>query len=305
MTEDSDAFFKNVLDSLFDGVYMLDRERRITYWNPGAERLTGFTPGETIGKACASNLLVHVDRDGMPLCASELCPAARAMREGVPLECDVFAHHKDGHRVPLRTRVSPLRDAAGNVVGAVEVFSDNTAALAVAEEVSRLERAALLDPLTGIGNRRLAELALHASLDELQRYGWPFAVALVDVDQFKSVNDTHGHEAGDAVLRMVARSLAAGVRSSDTVARWGGDEFIAVLRDVANPLLPAVAEKLCRLVRQSFVGGDSHSIRVAVSIGATVALTGDDVESLVKRADDLLYASKSAGRDCVSTDAVP
>lgn len=298
-----EEFYRSLLDNLSDGVYMVDRQRRIVYWNRGAERLSGYSGAEVVGRECAAGVLCHVDEDGRLLCPAETCPAEQAMREGRTLERRLFLHHRDGHRVPVRTRIAPLHDGAGQVSGALEVFSDDSAALAAAEQIRRLEEASLLDPLTGVGNRRFAGLELANQLARLQRYGWPFGVILLDVDGFKAINDIHGHQTGDAVLSMVARTVARAVRSFDVVCRWGGEEFLISLANLSARDLVSRAEQIRRLVEQSALVRPSV-VGVTASLGATMAREDDTPESLVARADTLMYAAKRAGRNRVASDAV-
>lgn len=302
MDENDPRLFKALLENLFDGVYVVDTERRITFFNSGAERLTGFSAKEVVGRQCADNVLMHTDAQGTCLCPSDLCPAAAVMREGVAAEHEVFLHHKDGHRVAVVTRIAPLRAADGTVIGALEVFSDNTAQLAAEQEIQRLEKLSMLDPLTGLGNRRFAEMVLAGRLEELRRYGWPLAVGFADIDRFKQINDSRGHPVGDLALRMVARTLTNGVRASDTVTRWGGEEFLLVLPGVEAAHLGPLLEKLRRLVESSALDLSGGLVKVEVSLGGTLARHDDTPESLVERVDALMYASKGKGRNRVTVD---
>jgi diguanylate cyclase (GGDEF)-like protein/PAS domain S-box-containing protein len=291
-------FFKKLLENLYDGVYFVDLERRITYWNNGAERISGFSAAEVVGKHCSDGILIHVDAEGCRLCTGS-CPLAATIEDGRARESEVFLHHKAGHRVPVSVRVSPILDEEGRITGAVEVFSDNTSKTAALERVLQLEVLALLDPVTGVENRRHTEVRLQASLDALQRYGWQFGVLFLDVDHFKKVNDTHGHETGDKVLRMVAQTLGGNLRSVDSFGRWGGEEFIAVITNTSREYLCMVAERSRMLVTESELRAGPHRVRVTVSIGATMACAEDTIESVVDRADGLLYQAKADGRNRV------
>jgi diguanylate cyclase (GGDEF)-like protein/PAS domain S-box-containing protein len=293
-----DGFYKNLLDNLFDGVYFVDRERRITYWNKGAEELAGFPASEVVGKHCWDNKLMHVDAGGTQLCAGG-CPLAATIEDGSPREAEVFMRHQSGHRVPVSVRVSPVRNGDGQITGAVEVFSDNSAKKAAQDKIVQLEGLALLDPLTGVGNRRHVEIRLQAALAAFQRYGWVFGVLFLDVDRFKKINDTAGHEAGDQVLRMVARTLAASLRSPDSFGRWGGEEFVAVVVNATEDDLRAVAERCRRLVERSELETGSGRVRVTVSTGGSMAQAGDTAEALMERADQLMYRAKTGGRNRV------
>jgi diguanylate cyclase (GGDEF)-like protein len=217
------------------------------------------------------------------------------MSDGQPREVEVFLHHQDGHRVPVRVRADAIRDVTGAIVGAVEVFAENQERLAARERIAELERIALLDPLTQLGNRRYAELQLHAKLGELDRFGRPFGVLFFDIDGFKRVNDEGGHETGDRVIRMVGRTAQAGIRAFDHLSRWGGDEFLALVAYVSEDQLRRVAEKIRVLVAASSIVVADRRLQVAVSIGATLARPGETAEALVARVDRLMYLSKGQG----------
>jgi len=293
-----DDFYKNLLDNLFDGVYFVDPERRITYWNKGAEALAGFPASQVVGTHCWDNKMMHVDAAGTQLCAAG-CPLAATIVDGCPREAEVFMRHQSGHRVPVSLRVSPVRNGGGEITGAVGVFSDNSAKSAAQDKIVQLEGLALLDPLTGVGNRRNVEIRLQASLAAFQRYGWAFGVLLLDVDRLKKVNDTAGHEAGDQVLRMVTRTLADSLRPEDSFGRWGGEEFVALVTNTTEDGLRAVAERCRRLVEQSVLEAGPGRIRVTVSAGGSMARAGDTAEALIERADRLMYRAKTGGRNRV------
>jgi len=293
------SFYERLLDHLEEGVYFTDPNRVITYWNAGAERITGYAAAEVVGRSCSQNLLMHVNEQGVRLC-DEACPLAAALADGISREAELYLHHKDGHRVPVQVRASAIRDASGQIMGAVAVFTDNTADADMAQRIAELQKLAMFDPLTAVGNRRYAQTALRVRFNELRRYGWGFGLLFIDIDRFKAVNDTYGHEVGDQALRVVARTLASNVRSSDVVARWGGEEFVVIVANVTEDALRAIANKLRLLVEKSSFPAGSQSVHVTVSIGATIAHPGDTPETLLGRADGLMYRSKALGRNRVS-----
>ena len=288
--------YKTIVENLADGVYLVDRDRTITYWNRGAERISGYDSGQLVGHRCYDNILGHLDSRGNSLCLSA-CPLAQTMDDGEPREVALWLTHADGHRKPVRVRTAPVRDASGQIIGAVEVFSDDSAVLRVKEDADRARRDALTDDLTGLPNRRLFDAALAGRLENLVRYGWGFGLLIADIDHFKTANDTLGHVFGDAVLTGVAATLRGAVRAGDVLARWGGDEF-AVLVEAPNgaDLLDA-AQRLCALVGQSEVrlAGTSRSVRV--SVGGTRAQPDDSAETIFARADGALYHAKQSGRN--------
>jgi diguanylate cyclase (GGDEF)-like protein/PAS domain S-box-containing protein len=294
-----EAFFRQLLDNLYDGVYFVDQNRVITYWNKGAERLSGYSAAEVIGRGCRDNILVHVDARGCQLCIDG-CPLGSTMIDGKERQSEIYMHHKDGHRVPVKVSASPIRNASGSIIGAVEIFSDNTTRTADQQRIEDLQNMAFLDPLTALPNRRFLENALHRQLEELHRYGWPFGVLFFDIDHFKLFNDQHGHEVGDAVLKMVARTMANCSRSFDTVGRWGGEEFVAIIANVDAQKILQIADRYRHMIEQSGLVVDAGLLQVTVSIGAACAAPADTVDSLLERADALMYQSKRDGRNRVT-----
>jgi diguanylate cyclase (GGDEF)-like protein/PAS domain S-box-containing protein len=296
----SSDFYATLLDNLYDGVYFVDRERRITLWNKAAERITGFTRGEVVGKRCADNVLRHVDQRGNCLCESA-CPLAYTLDDGQPRSAPVFLHHKDGHRLPVAVGVAPITDKQQNIVGAVEIFRDNSATIAALEHLKELEDLAYLDALTKIANRAYLEHFIVGKFNEFRRLGWSFGVIFVDVDRFKLVNNTYGHQTGDVVLKMVAQTLLKNCRSFDLVGRWGGEEFICVISNLKDvDQLMVAAERLRALVESAWISLPDCSLHVTISLGATLARLQDAPETLIHRADELMYRSKTEGRNRVT-----
>lgn len=297
-------FYKSILDNLFDGVYFVDRARRITYWNRGAERISGYASDEVMGRSCADNILMHISPNGDELCLT-CCPLAETLSDGRQREAEVYLHHKNGHRLPVSVRISPLRDETDRIVGAVEVFSDATSHARLLNELNELKNQTLADVLTGLGNRRCAGLEFKRRLGELQRYGVPFGLLFVDVDNFKAVNDSYGHDTGDRVLAMVAKTLKSALRGMDTVCRWGGEEFVAVVPKVDEEAFRAVAERMRRFVEVSPIPVPGGSLSVTVSVGGALARPGDTLTALSSRADAMMYEAKRGGKNRTALDCGP
>lgn len=286
--------YKQWLDHLFDGVYVVDTHRRIQYWNAAAEELTGYTAEEVCGTRCSDNILEHVDFAGKALC-KEGCPLHDTLKDGQRREALVFLHHKNGHRVPVHIRVSPLYDDEGKVTGAIEVFSDHSQHLTMAKELEHYKQESLLDPLLRIGNRRYAQMVFQVRQYEYGVTQTPFGALMLDLDLFKHVNDTYGHHVGDQVLKMVTQTIVRVLRGSDALFRWGGDEFLAFLPAITPGGLLVASERIRSMVEASFVMVDGQRIQTTLSVGATLAVPEDTLESLVERADLLLYQSKQKG----------
>jgi diguanylate cyclase (GGDEF)-like protein len=228
---------------------------------------------------------------------------AATIVDGQPREAKVFLHHREGHRVPVKVRAVAVRDERGTIVGAVEVFSDSGSQARTEARLQELERLAMVDALTGIGNRRSLEIALDARAEELRRYGWPYGVLVLDLDKFKRINDRHGHDTGDQVLRMIGATLTHTSRASDTVGRWGGDEFLAVLSNANEAGLRAASERIRAMVERSTLTTSTGPLSITVSIGGALAMPGMAVEDLIRLADRRVYTAKATGRNRVSLAA--
>ncbi len=289
-------FHKTIVDNLADGVYFVDPGRRITFWNPGAERITGYGPDDVVGRRCFDNILDHVDAHGNSLCHS-ICPLAATMRDGQPRDMSVWLRHADGYRKPVRVKTAPVRNPDGKIVGAVEVFSDDSAVLRATEDADRARRDALTDELTGLPNRRLFDAALAGRIENMTRYGWRFGLLIADIDHFKAINDDYGHAFGDAVLTGVGATLHGAIRSGDIVARWGGDEFAVLVGASDKEGLVDAAERLQVLVAQSESRHGGRATTVHVSVGGALARPDETAESLFVRADAALFGAKHAGRN--------
>ena len=300
MDDISPDFYATLLDNLYDGVYFVNRDRKITLWNKAAGKITGFTREEVLGQRCADNLLRHVDHRGNSLCEGA-CPLSYTLLDGQPRSASVFLHHKDGHRLPVAIGVVPITDNQQKIIGAVEIFRDNSATVAALEHLKELEDLAYLDALTKIANRTYLENFIVGKFNEFRRLGWSFGVIFIDVDQFKQVNDTFGHQTGDLVLKMVAQTLLKNCRSFDLVGRWGGDEFLCVISKLKDPdQIMTIAERLRALVESAWVSLPGCSLHVTISLGATMARLPDSPDTLIHRADDLVYRSKAAGRNLLT-----
>ncbi len=290
-----------IIDQLYDGVCFVDLEGRITVWNRGAQRITGHARDCMLGKTLSSDILTHVDEHGTVL-FEERPPLFMTLSDGQIREKELFLRHVDGHTIPVMVRISAIHSTTGEIIGAIEIFSDNSSKYLARQRIEELEALALVCPLTGVGNRRYGMLTITNAVEEYRRYGRRFGLLFIDIDRFKSINDEYGHAVGDDVLIMVSQALRASLRSIDFVARWGGEEFVAVLPNIAEDRLSAVAER-CRLnVQESAIQHDGKVIHVTISIGGVIGAEDENADTCVDRADRLMYQSKSGGRNRVTLE---
>lgn len=214
----------------------------------------------------------------------------------------VFLHH-----VPRNFAAEPLGDPHASLLATVNIVALALGVSAFAKgffnlstrRQHELDRRAARDDLTGLANRRPTEEALRQACASAERFGLPVSVAICDIDNFKAVNDTHGHAAGDAVLRAVGTQLRQSVRQSDHVGRWGGEEFVLVMPGTGAPGAAIVAGQLAESVRNIHVKLEREIVRVTVTVGVATLRPAESPAALLSRADAALYAGKSAGRDRV------
>lgn len=287
-----------MLDWLPDGVYLVDRDRTVTYWNAAAEQISGFPAREVLGHWCGSGLLSHLDEDGRQLCGDR-CPLLATLEDGQVRSARVMLHHREGHLLPAELRAAPMRDAAGRIVGVVETFRDDTARFAERARVRALEVAAGTDRLTGLGNRRSLEAHMVNRLAALAHREVPLGVVMASLDGFRPLNASHGRPAGDRVLQVVAGTLAHCLPGHGRAFRYGGDEFVGL---VAHGDPATFATRLCSYVAESRIRLEDDVIRVTMSAGATMARRGEDYADVLRRAQRLRKAARRAGGNRAVTD---
>ncbi len=298
---DEDNFHKSLIDNLYDGVYFVDTERLITYWNKGAERITGYAPEEVMGRYCHSNLLDHVTDAGQHLC-KDGCPLMETIKDGKHRENEVYLRHASGHRVSVLVRTSPMYDEEQNIIGAVEVFSNNQSLFKMKRRVNELEKALFHDGLTDLGNRKFMQMKINTAINEFHQHEVPFGLLFIDIDNFKAINDTYGHQEGDRVLQHTASNLARHLRGTDVCGRWGGEEFVAVLYNINPKTIWLISEKIRAMIESSSIVINQEKISVTTSIGAAIVRDTDTMDEIVQRADHLMYRSKQGGRNKVTLE---
>jgi two-component system, cell cycle response regulator len=287
---------QDLMNQLFEGVYVVDKQRKIVFWNKGSERITGYAADEVVNKFCHNNILQHVDETGKMLCFSG-CPLHHTIETGIVNQAHVFLKHKEGYRVPVNVKSIPLYDAQQNIVGAIEIFTDERFQKEIINENASLKDELMKDPLTQIANRRHFEFSLKNMIEEYNQFNQRFGILMFDIDLFKEVNDTFGHSVGDEILKLVSKSLVSNIKRFDVISRWGGEEFIGLFAVENETELQAIAERLRNIVKKSSLHHEGKDIQVTISIGGVMIQPSLTVKSIVNLADQALYMSKSAGRN--------
>jgi len=279
------------LDSIGDAVICTDILGNITYLNLVAERITGWLRREIVGRP-----MVQVCRIINALSRETIAnPIEKAVEQDktVHLPSNSILIRRDGRETPIEDSVSPIHDREGKATGAVIVFRDVSAARAM---VLQMAHSAQHDFLTGLPNRMLLNDRVTQAIALAQRHMKKVAVLFLDLDGFKHINDSLGHPIGDKLLQSVAKRLVDCGRSSDTVSRQGGDEFVVLLSEVEQSDDAAItARRMLQAVAEPHSIGQ-HDLHVTTSIGVSIFPDdGLDAETLIKNADTAMYQAKENG----------
>lgn len=294
-----------LLDAAGEGIYGVDQNGNIDFINPSALAMLGLTEAEALGRN--SHDLFH-DRklDGSHYPEVE-CPLHQTLIDGQRREMEEVFLRRNGEPFFVHLVTTPVIDD-GRQLGAEVVFLDISARKAMEAELTRL---ATIDMLTGVANRRHFMAQATTELARIERFGQPASVLMLDLDNFKQVNDTHGHAAGDAVLKTFAATVCASLRKTDCIGRLGGEEFAVLLPGTDSAAALVFAERLRRATLLNSVAVGQKNIVVTVSIGiAVMHATDASPDEALARADAALYRAKAEGRNRVcleqlaATDAV-
>jgi diguanylate cyclase (GGDEF)-like protein/PAS domain S-box-containing protein len=287
------GWLSTILQSIGEGVIATDRFGNITFMNPVAEKLTGWNQPESIGKPLTS-VLHLVDEDTGKLVRVAI-PELLANNSSNPLNGNIqIVNYVE--KIPIELASSVIQDEVENICGLVLVLHDLTERKRYEE---KLRYNAVTDHLTELPNRFLFFDRLNMALAQAQRDFQKLGILMLDLDEFKKVNDTHGHNVGDQLLRGVASRLLNMFRKGDTIARWGGDEFILLLPEIRQAeAAKNVAERILHSFHKPFEF-NGLKISITASIGVAIyAEDGSDADTLIKNADIAMYHAKDSGRNC-------
>jgi len=278
MVEVSSINFESVVSSVQDGMYITDLSRRILYWNNAAEVITGFPASVVMGTSCRDNVLVHVDGEGNSLCVGG-CPLSATMIDGKSREAEVYLHHRQGHRVPVLVRVSPLRDPEGKIIGGVELFTNRSPGEFLWERIQVAQRLALIDPSTELPNRKYLNQQILVQLAQLERFDLPFGMVSITVEGVSQLAERLGEDETLRILRTMASTMRNNVRTYDFIASPVQGEFYCLFPNVDAPVLDLFGKRFMSLLRTSDIPALDLVMR------NTMAQSGDTVVSLLERLD--------------------
>jgi diguanylate cyclase (GGDEF)-like protein/PAS domain S-box-containing protein len=293
LREHSESLFEAAIESSYDSVLITDANLdfpTIVYVNRAFCRMTGYEPDEVLGRTPSLLQGERTDRR-----------VTRRLREsleaGRAFEGRTVNYRKSGEPFYIEWRTSPVVDDDGHVTHYIAVQRDVTDQV---RQIRRLKRLAEIDGLTRLYSRDAGESALADEAAAARNKGTSLSIILLDIDHFKQINDDHGHGIGDQVLQRLAAQIDRRIRGQDLAIRWGGEEFVIVLRDTALSGAGLVAESLRRVLAST---GFHDDVVVTISAGVAELDDGESVEDLIRRADEAMYAAKSGGRNRVEACA--
>ncbi len=294
------ADFREVLEKLHAGVYVVDCEGKIVFWNDGAERITGYLRQDVIGRFCRDNFLEEFGDDAGPA-TGMFVPINEAIRSGKPTQAQVSIRHKTGQRIPIDLWVSPIRNEHGTVVGAAETFEECISVTEWDRRQQRLAAYGCLDETSGVLTHSMIHSHLRESLGVYGEHPVPFSVLCIEVDQLEQIRRRDGPGALTALVRLVGQTLENSLRPTDFVGRWKESQFLAILLECGpSEVLPA-ADRLRRMVGASKFKWWGDFLAITVSVGGTAVRTGDTAENLEHRAETALSDSVKQGGNRTTT----
>lgn len=290
--EVSTSRFRSVVNAAYDAIVTVDQEQNITLFNRAAENLFGYEASEVLGQPLLQ-LIPEKFRPDHPDRIHQFARSPVSSRQ-MDERNRVYGRHRDGSMLPVEIAISKIN--VGGLLEFTAVIRDITDRVRL---MDLLQKQAATDELTGLPNRR----EFLDVVENVVRSDEQLSVLMLDVDYFKKVNDTYGHDAGDEVLRVLAKVGIASSRSMDVFARWGGEEFVAALPGADQELAVATAEKLRATFEKREFKHDwrtGQPIPFTVSIGVATRVPGEhDLDAMMKRADEALYKAKGSGRNRV------
>ncbi|QDT99764.1 putative diguanylate cyclase YdaM [Gimesia aquarii] len=287
------------IESLYDGVYIVNSDLQFVIFSPGLEKLADIHATDVLGETWTSNSLPLTNKEGTSLTTAE-CSMNRVIANGKPMTTEYMLERPGGRLINIEVQSVPMFNDEGHLVGVAEIYRDLSRGLKRPQEFSDLKLAASMDALTSVANRGELETQLAIMLARInkEQNSPPLSIMFIDADHFKNINDTYGHSIGDDVLIELARLFQHETYSGELVGRYGGEEFVILCPETDLEHAVKKAERL-RLAISNLKIENIIKTRLSASFGVAQAESGDTVESLFRRADKALYNAKETGRNRV------
>jgi diguanylate cyclase (GGDEF)-like protein len=290
-------FEEKLIDAMHDGVVFVDEQARITLWSKGTERITGVSRDAATGHLFVPSLLEMCTQSDMPI-ADDACPVAKSLLANTQIRKRVMLMGRQGNHVAVNLHAIPVYSPDGRVQGATVLLHDAQPEASLQEKCEALNVEITKDPMTKVANRAEFDRKLAQFIDTHQQAKQPCSLIMCDIDHFKNINDTFGHQAGDEAIITLANLLSSLCRAGDLVARYGGEEFAVICADCSNADGAKRAEQIRKKlseVQHACLGNK----RITASFGVSELQSGDTPETLLRRSDRALLLAKEQGRNQV------
>ena len=274
--------YRTILEALKTGLYVVDRQRRIVFWNDGAERITGYLRHEVVGHSCIENILKHCNQESCELCGDR-CPLSSALREARPVEATGFIHHKGGHRLFVHLWSAPVRNPSGSIIGALQSFEGRYVIPNPDRRENTLSAYGLLDAVTGMANQPMMLTHLREALTTFSELSVPFGILCIRMGELEHFRRTYGWEAANSVMRVAAQTIENSLRPTDFVGRWDDDKFLAILTNCQMSALDSVSKRILKMAATGGIEWWGEELCIAVAIETTTAQAEDTLELLLGR----------------------
>jgi PAS domain S-box-containing protein/diguanylate cyclase (GGDEF)-like protein len=293
--------YRTILESLKTGLCVVDRQKKIVFWNQGAEAITGYLRHEVVGHACNDNILQHCNDTSCELCG-ERCALTAVLHDARAVEATGYLHHKVGHRLFVHLWVLPLRDEHGSVIGTVQCFD---ARVPNPDRRTSVVTAGFLDPVTGVSNHAMMQSRLREALATFTEVNISFGVLCIHLHRLDHFRSSYGPEAEHSILRVAAQTIVNSLRPSDYVGRWAEDKFLAVLTGCRQTALDAIGNRIARIVASGGIEWWGEELHLPATVSKTVPQAKETLESLLRRIEQPLQENASGQQAVAATAGDP
>jgi PAS domain S-box-containing protein/diguanylate cyclase (GGDEF)-like protein len=291
--------FRSILEGLQTGVYVVNRNQKVLFWNAGAERITGYLRQDVLGRSWQENVAA-ADKGGDQAPADPAHAIQAALRDGTIAVAQVSVKHRDGHRIPLRMHTVPVRDTNGAIIGVAHSFEEPVSVSEWDARQTKLAAVGCLDSVTGALNQSFILFHLRESIATFVEHQVPFSIARILVDRLDHFRHQCGPGAVSAILRAVAQTLESSLRPTDFLGHLDDDQFLAILTECTASEIDKVTERLQKMVTYAEIRWWGDEISVTASFGGTSVKPGDTSESMLERSQKLLDQSVQSGGNAVT-----
>jgi len=274
--------YQNIIENLYEGLFYVDKERRIKYWSKGAEKITGYSSSEVLDQICSEKFLCPTDADGRKY-YGESNVFTITLANGTYKQFELLITHKNGSKVPVSIRIAPMYDVNDNIVGATQLFTDNKEHLEHLVNDSEEYENSFFDPITKLPNKVSLEMSINFKLSEFRRYNRPFGIILFEIDNYDKLSKIYGEEFDVNVLTKISKLVTIDLRPFDIAGRWSEKEFALVLINVREDSIKVIGDRLKDIIENTDLTIGKGEIDITLSIAGIVATLNDSTKLLIEK----------------------